>query len=78
MSTRLTERTPEVETVGALVAAVSRQVFGARLPEEALEPFVHYASDGAGAAEPVTPQLLGRKLGSLYGLMLASPQFQWR
>ncbi len=78
LSTRLTERTPEVETVGALVAAVSHQVFGARLPEEALEPFVHYASDGAGAAEPVTPQLLGRKLGSLYGLMLASPQFQWR
>ena len=78
LSTRLTERTPEVETVGELVAAVSRQVFGARLPEAALEPFVHYASDGAGAAEPVTPQLLGRKLGSLYGLMLASPQFQWR
>ena len=77
LSTRLTERTPEVETVGALVAAVSRQVFGAALSEEALEPFVHYASDGAGAAEPVTPQLLGRKLGSLYGLMLASPQFQW-
>ena len=78
LSTRLLERTPEVETVGKLVTAVSRQVFGAALPEEALEPFVRYASDGAGAEERVTPQLLGRKLGSLYGLMLASPQFQWR
>ena len=78
LSTRLTERTPEVATVGELVAAVSRQVFGAALSREVLEPFIAYASDGAGTEEKVTPQLLGRKLGSLYGLMLASPQFQWR
>ena len=29
-------------------------------------------------AAAVSLPLLGRKLGSLYGLMLASPQYQWR
>lgn len=78
MTTDLRERIPEVNTVAELVAAVSEQVFGIALPEDRLESFIHYASDGAGPAEPVTVHLLGRKLGSLYGLMLASPQFQWR
>ena len=77
MTTRLRERIPDTATADELVRAVSAQVFGAAL-SEGLEPFIHYASDGAGPGEPVTPHLLGRKLGSLYGLMLASPQFQWR
>lgn len=78
MRTELRERTPDVSTVEELASAVSEQVFGAALPQEKLEPFIHFASDGAGPSEPVTVHLLGRKLGSLYGLMLASPQFQWR
>ena len=78
MTTKLRERISEVETVAELVSAVSEQVFGTGLPQAKLEPFIHFASDSAGPDEPVTPHLLGRKLGSLYGLMLASPQFQWR
>ena len=78
MSTELRERTPDVETVIGLVKAVSKQVFGLALPQGKLEPFINFASDGAGPDEPVTAHLLGRKLGSLYGLMLASPEFQWR
>ncbi len=74
----LEERVPQVVTVTELVAAVSEQVFGAVLDDQGLEPFIQYASDGAGGLERVTPHLLGRKLGSLYGLMLASPQYQWR
>jgi hypothetical protein len=74
----LHERIPEVETVSELVQEVSKQVFGDVLANDLLEPFIHYASDGAGGQEPVTIHLRARKLASLYGLMLASPQYQWR
>ena len=73
----LHERIPEVNTVTELVSEVSKQVFGYVLPETELEPFIHYASDGVGGLEPVTVFLRARKLNSLYGLMLASPAFQW-
>lgn len=71
-------------TVGELVDAVAAQVFGAPLAGEARADFVAYVTDDVGDArtEPaetaVTPHLLARKLASLYGLMLASPAFQWR
>ena len=74
---KLHERIPEVATVNELVNEVSKQVFGYVLTEEELEPFIHYASDAAGGAEPATTFLRARKLSSLYGLMLASPAFQW-
>ena len=77
MLSRLLERAPEAATVGELVAKVSEQVFGFALSESELRPFIHYTADGAGTNEPVTPFLRARKLASLYGLMLASPQFQW-
>lgn len=76
--TDLHERIPKVKTAGELVNAVSEQVFGTVLSDETLEPFVDYASDGMGASEPATGFLVGRKVASLYGLMLSSPQFQWR
>ncbi|MEM7125423.1 MAG: DUF1800 domain-containing protein [Chloroflexota bacterium] len=70
------------QTTGELVDAVAAQVFGAPLSVQDRQPFLDYvtdAGDGAGSAEiPVSPHLLGQKLGSLYGLMLASPLYQWR
>ena len=78
MRTELRERIGEPRTVGDLVDAVASQVFGAPLLGQDRDFFVRYAADGGDAATPVDALLLGRKLGSLYGLMLASPQFQWR
>ena len=78
LASSLAERNHDAGTVGELTQQVSRQVFGRALSNEAAQPFIEYAADGAGADEPVTPHLLGRKLASLYGLMLTSPQYQWR
>ncbi|MEM6529388.1 MAG: DUF1800 domain-containing protein [Chloroflexota bacterium] len=64
-------------TVGELVSTVSLRVFGYVLPAPDLQTYVAYASDETGASTPVTPALLSRKLGTLFGLMMASPQFQW-
>lgn len=84
LSANLHERIGQPATVGDLVDAVAAQVFGAPLAGEARADFVAYVGDDVGDArtEPaetaVTPHLLARKLASLYGLMLASPAFQWR
>jgi uncharacterized protein (DUF1800 family) len=67
-----------VSTVGELVDAVAYQVFAARLPDDMRQTFVAYAADDGDANTPVTSHLIARKLGSLYGMMLASPLFQWR
>lgn len=75
-TTQLLERIGEPATAVALVDTVAAQVFGAPLPNPT--PFVDYVTDGGDKNMPVTPHLLARKLASLYGLMLASPQYQWR
>ena len=67
----------DLKTVKDLVAEVSEQVFGARLNEDRLEPFINFASDNAGPDEPVNKFLIARKLASLYSLMLSSKEFQW-
>jgi len=77
MSAHLIERTGQPATVGDLVDAVAYQVFAAPLPDDTRAAFVAFAADEGGAETPVTPHLLARKLGSLYGLMLASPLYQW-
>lgn len=66
-------------TVGELVRNIGRRVYGYDLSPEQLAPFVRYASDdsAAGADTPITPALLSRKMGGTFGLMIASPQFQW-
>lgn len=74
----LHERIGTPATVGELVDAVSRQVFGVSLPDDSRAPFIAYTADGGGADTPVTPHVLAQKLGTLYGLMLASPLYQWR
>ncbi len=76
--TELYTRIGQPKTVGELVDAVARQIFGAPLTDETRAPFVHFAADGAGAETPVDRHLLARKLASLYQLMLSSPAYQWR
>jgi uncharacterized protein (DUF1800 family) len=74
----LRARIGDPATVGELVDMVAAEVFGVPLGEAQRQPFVEFASDGAGATIPVTPLLLGGKLASLFGIMLASPLYQWR
>ncbi len=74
----LHERIGTPATVGELVDAVALQVFAAPLPERTRAQFIAYASGGNGPDIPVTAHLLSQKLGTLFGLMLASPQYQWR
>jgi uncharacterized protein (DUF1800 family) len=78
VNTQIRERTPQVENALELVQAVSEQVFGTVLSDNALKPYVDYVSDGAGPAEIASPFMVGRKLAGLYSLMLSSPEFQWR
>jgi hypothetical protein len=77
LTTELYARIGHPDTVGELVDAVSTQVFAMPLPDDLRATFVEYASDGAGETAKATPHLLAQKLGTLYGLMIASPQFQW-
>lgn len=78
MQTELHTRIGKPQTVGELVDAVATQVFGTPLPPEANTEFIWYATDGGHPTDPVNQVLLARKLASIYGLMLASPHFQWR
>ena len=67
----------DYKTVAELVEAVSKKVFGKVLSSDGLEPFIDYASDGAGADEPINKFLIARKLDGIYALMLSSKEFQW-
>ena len=77
MSTQLFERIHSPETAQALVDEVAQQVFARGLSEAERVPFITFVSDDGGADTPVTPHRLARKLAPLYGLMLASPAYQW-
>ncbi len=78
LSTALHERIGNPETAVQLVDAVATQVFGVPLTGAVQAAFVAYVTDGGSGETAVTPHLLSRKLASLFGLMLASPSFQWR
>ena len=78
LSTPIRERIGEPTTVADLVDAVALQVFGVSLTGSDRAKFIDYTADGGQGTTAVTPHLIARKLGSLYGLMLASPQYQWR
>lgn len=65
-------------TVGELVTQVATHIFGEPLSNTQLKTFINYASDGQGASHPVDNHLFSRKYASLFGLMLASPLYQWR
>jgi uncharacterized protein (DUF1800 family) len=72
----LNERLGTPQTAAELVDGVAGQVFGTTLPEAPRAQFIAYVADSADT--PVTPHLLAQKLGTLFGLMLASPMYQWR
>jgi hypothetical protein len=78
VTARLIERIGRPRTVGELVDQVAMQVYAAPLAEHERGIFIRYASDGAGADAAVDTHLLSRKLPTLFGLMIASPGFQWR
>jgi hypothetical protein len=80
LQTDILARTGEPATVGDLVDAVATQVFGVPIPpdSEAYAAFIDYAADGGDAATPADTHRLIRKVGTLYGMMLASPLYQWR
>lgn len=77
--TEIRQRVGDPQTVGELVDAVAKQVFGVELTPEMRNFYLEYVGDGARNADAILSlRNVGRKLGTLYGLMLASPQFQWR
>ena len=78
MNSTLREHIGQPGSVGELVDETARRVFGTPLTGLNRAAFINYASDGAGADKPVDAHLIGSKYGSLFGLMLASPQYQWR
>jgi uncharacterized protein (DUF1800 family) len=78
VTARLIERIDHPQTVGELVDAVAMQVYAAPLAEGERATFISYTSDGAGADAAVDTHLISRKLPTLFGLMIASPGFQWR
>lgn len=78
MTPHLHERIGDPQTAGELVDAVALQVFGTLLNEDARAPFITYVTNGGGADVPADTHMIAEKLGTLYGLMLASPLYQWR
>lgn len=78
MTTQLYERISNPKTVGQLVDNVAAQVFGVPLAEAVRAPFLSYMSEDGNADTPLDEFIIAGKLGTLYGLMLASPLYQWR
>ncbi|MEM7800131.1 MAG: DUF1800 domain-containing protein [Chloroflexota bacterium] len=75
---RLRDQIGTPTTVGELVDQVATRVWGEAIGEPARSQFVEYAADGKGADTPLNAHLFSRKFASLFGLMLASPHYQWR
>lgn len=78
LDTHIRERIGDPTIAGELVDAVSAQVFGVPIRSGEYGTFVNYVTDGGDENTPVTALMLAEKLGTLYGLMLASPAYQWR
>ena len=77
MTTQLYERMGKPKTVGQMVDNVAAQVFGVPLAEDVRAPFLSYAAGDGNADTPLDEFIIAAKLGTLYGLMLASPLYQW-
>jgi uncharacterized protein (DUF1800 family) len=78
MSVPLLDLIGQPATAGDLVDVAAQRVFAAPLPDDQRALYVAFVSDDAGTDTPVTPHLIARKVGMLFGLMLASHDFQWR
>ncbi|MFN8527869.1 MAG: DUF1800 domain-containing protein [Anaerolineae bacterium] len=68
------------KTVGEMVDAVADAVFGDHniLSAEVRSVYIAFASDDQGEETAVTNHMMATKYATLFGLMLSSPQFQWR
>ncbi|MEM8862814.1 MAG: DUF1800 domain-containing protein, partial [Chloroflexota bacterium] len=75
---RLLDGLNEPQTAGELVDQIATRLWGKPISGPARTQFVNYVADGAGENVPMTPRLFSQKMASTYGLMLASPTFQWR
>lgn len=78
ITVRLPKELWKVATFGELVDIGALAVFGVVLPEPERSQFVDYVSDGAGVAGAVTSTEFLDKAGTMLGLMLAMPAYQWR
>ena len=77
MTTQLYERIGNPKTIGQLVDSVATQIFGVPLTQEVHMPFLNYLSEDSNPDAPLDEFIIANKLGTLYGLMLASPLYQW-
>lgn len=75
---RLPKSIGSAGTFGELVDAGAQEVFGVVLPEPERTMYVDYVSDGAGANAVITPDAFLDKTGTMIGLLLSAPQYQWR
>lgn len=73
LTTTLRDPIGTPKTAGELVDAVATQVFGAPLTGSARQHFMNYV----GTQGEIGLDVIGRKVATLYALMLSSPYFQW-
>ncbi len=84
LRSQLQKQWDTAQTVGELVDQIAKQLFGRILSANERQPFINYVSNEQNisneqaALTPITAHLLHTKAASLYGLMLASPLYQWR
>ena len=69
---------PATDTAGALVDAVAQRVFGGPLQGGSRTAFIQYVVGQDGADSQLSASQHSQKLASLFGLILASPIYQWR
>lgn len=75
---RISQHIDNPLTAGELVDQIATRLWGEPINGPARDQFIDYASDGNGADLPLTANLLARKMTSTFGLMFASPYYQWR
>ncbi len=77
MRTGLLKRIGKPLTVGQLVDNLATALFGLTLDSDVRDQLIAFVTPN-GANTALTKTLLTQKLGSLAGLMLSAPMFQWR
>jgi uncharacterized protein (DUF1800 family) len=78
MTVNLRQLIDDPQTVAELVDQVAYRVFVGPLSDQDRATFIAYVAEDGNPDAPVTYRLLSDKLGTLFGLMLASPTYQWR
>ena len=78
MTTKLAKSIGKPVAPEDLVDNVAKLIFAAKLPDDIRAQLIAYVVGKANAGSLVTKELLAQKLGTLTGLMLSSPMFQWR